>query len=316
MEKNRRMERINDNLRLSPIEKKHVQFMSEIAKSISDSPTALKGGTALLLAYGLDRYSEDLDFDSTKQLNLQKRINDSAKKLNIDVKAIHLKKDTPTTKRYVVQYNSEYGFSSLKIETSFRSKKINTQDTTTINGIKTYKIGTLINQKLDAAQNRTKVRDLFDINFISDKYGSSFSDKQIEQLGQLARDPDLLLSRYKGDHSADNILKKYSLDDIALKLLLTSDLLHEKYENQKAAKDFKEMSHEEAVKKHPKLAPYVSAVVAIEKRLDADKLTDKEKNIVMQQVQQNAVNNIKQGIITDSKLKTQLVNENNKDLSR
>lgn len=79
MEKNRRMERINDNLRLSPIEKKHVQFMSEIAKSISDSPTVLKGGTALLLAYGLDRYSEDLDFDSTKQLNLQKRINDSAK---------------------------------------------------------------------------------------------------------------------------------------------------------------------------------------------------------------------------------------------
>lgn len=166
MEKNRRMERINDNLRLSPIEKKHAQFMSEIAKSISDSPTVLKGGTALLLAYGLDRYSEDLDFDSTKQLNLQKRINDSAKKLNIDVKAIHLKKDTPTTKRYVVQYNSEYGFSSLKIETSFRSKKINTQDTTTINGIKTYKIGTLINQKLDAAQNRTKVRDLFDIKQI------------------------------------------------------------------------------------------------------------------------------------------------------
>lgn len=92
MEKDRRMEGINDNIRLSPLEKKHVQFMAEIAKSTSDSPTALKGGTALLLAYGLDRYSEDLDFDSTKPLNLKKRINDSAKELDIEVKAIHLKK--------------------------------------------------------------------------------------------------------------------------------------------------------------------------------------------------------------------------------
>lgn len=48
-------------------------------------------------------------------------------------------------------------------------------------------------------------------------------------------------------------------------------------ENQKAAKDFKEMSHEEAVKKHPKLAPYIAVVVALEKKMDADNLTDREK---------------------------------------
>lgn len=68
-------------------------------------------------------------------------------------------------------------------------------------------------------------------------------------------------------------------------------------ENQKAAKDFKEMSHEEVVKKHPKLAPYVAAVVAIEKKMDTDKLTDHEKNIVMKRVQQNTVNSIEKGIV-------------------
>lgn len=67
-------------------------------------------------------------------------------------------------------------------------------------------------------------------------------------------------------------------------------------ENQKAAKDFKEMSHEEAVKKHPKLAPYIAVVVALEKKMDADNLTDREKNIVMKRVQQNTVNSIEKGI--------------------
>lgn len=178
-------------------------------------------------------------------------------------------------------------------------------------------MGSLINQKLDAAQNRTKVRDLFDINFISDKYGSLFSDRQIEKLGELARDPDLLVSRYKGDHSADNILKKHSLDDLALKLHLVTESLYEKSENQKVARDFKEMSHEEVLKKHPKLAPYVSAVVAIEKKLDVDKLTTQEKNVVMQQVKQNAANNIKQGVIVDSRVKvSELITENSNDLSR
>ena len=68
-------------------------------------------------------------------------------------------------------------------------------------------------------------------------------------------------------------------------------------ENQKAAKDFKEMSHKEAVKKHPKLAPYIAAVVAIEKKMDADNLTNREKNIVMKRVQQNTVNSIEKGIV-------------------
>ena len=72
----------------------------------------------------------------------------------------------------------------------------------------------------------------------------------------------------------------------------------------KAAKDFKEMSHAEAVKKHPKLAPYIAAVVAIEKKMNVDNLTDREKNIVMKRVEQNTVNSIEKGIVPKVAIKS------------
>ncbi len=34
----------------------------------------LKGGTALLLCYGLDRFSEDLDFDAPKKFKIAGRV--------------------------------------------------------------------------------------------------------------------------------------------------------------------------------------------------------------------------------------------------
>jgi predicted nucleotidyltransferase component of viral defense system len=40
----------------------------------------LKGGTALLLCYDLDRHSEDLDFDSNKKMSLENRILNSVQK--------------------------------------------------------------------------------------------------------------------------------------------------------------------------------------------------------------------------------------------
>jgi predicted nucleotidyltransferase component of viral defense system len=46
----------------------HERLMRAIVESVNDTPLVLKGGTVLLLAYGLDRFSEDLDFDSPDQL--------------------------------------------------------------------------------------------------------------------------------------------------------------------------------------------------------------------------------------------------------
>ena len=59
---------------LIPRDEAHERLMRSILKGISDTPLVLKGGTALLLAYDLSRFSEDLDFDAPHKLNLESRI--------------------------------------------------------------------------------------------------------------------------------------------------------------------------------------------------------------------------------------------------
>lgn len=66
---------------LTPIEETHIVVMKAIAMAVADTPMVLKGGTALLLVYGLDRFSEDLDFDSNKAINLENRIQQAGRLL-------------------------------------------------------------------------------------------------------------------------------------------------------------------------------------------------------------------------------------------
>jgi predicted nucleotidyltransferase component of viral defense system len=66
----------------------HVEIMRKIARSFNESPMVLKGGTALLLAYGLDRYSEDLDFDSTKPINPITRISQAVRATHFKIENI------------------------------------------------------------------------------------------------------------------------------------------------------------------------------------------------------------------------------------
>ena len=58
----------------TPAQKQHMRVMQAIARNVINTPMVLKGGTALLLCYGLDRFSEDLDFDCEKRINLETRI--------------------------------------------------------------------------------------------------------------------------------------------------------------------------------------------------------------------------------------------------
>ena len=47
------------------LEEERINFMKAIALEISENekPAVLKGGTSLVLTRGLDRFSEDMDFD-------------------------------------------------------------------------------------------------------------------------------------------------------------------------------------------------------------------------------------------------------------
>lgn len=67
-----------NNVILTERDKHHEKLMVNILKNLSDTPLVLKGGTTLYLGYSLNRFSEDLDFDSSKKLNLLNKIKASA----------------------------------------------------------------------------------------------------------------------------------------------------------------------------------------------------------------------------------------------
>ncbi|MEC4682239.1 MAG: nucleotidyl transferase AbiEii/AbiGii toxin family protein [Nitrospirota bacterium] len=67
--------------------------MRSIARSLADPPLILKGGTAIFFASGLDRFSEDLDFDTKKPLHLENRIKNAVGPL-VRIKSVDLPKNT------------------------------------------------------------------------------------------------------------------------------------------------------------------------------------------------------------------------------
>ena len=117
--------------------------MLAVLAKIQDKPLILKGGTALMLCYGLDRFSEDLDFDIQGDFVGKGTINlvhtlKSVTGQNFEVLDVIIKKDTPTVTRYMLRYHDrrENQHTALKIETSYRTPN---HDYAIVNGLKTAK---------------------------------------------------------------------------------------------------------------------------------------------------------------------------------
>ncbi len=211
----------------SALQKQHVEVMTRIAQKFSDSPMILKGGTALMLCHRLDRYSEDLDFDSTVQINPESRMRDAFRGVIITLDSINKTKDTNTTKRWMLQYSGPGGKGRLKFEVSYRASEIDGNVYTTINDIKVYKAQELISQKLNAAQNRSKIRDLFDLGYLAREFSDLFTPNQVNTLNELVSDLVGLQSRYKADHLEDSILKDLDLEDLVLELAQSAEELRD-----------------------------------------------------------------------------------------
>ena len=101
-------------LDLNPERRLHVDIMRAISRDLGDLPMVLKGGTALLLCYGLNRFSEDLDFDSPRKFNIAGRIDRilSQKSSAHELKVV---KDTETVQRIKSHYCGVAGDRLLKI---------------------------------------------------------------------------------------------------------------------------------------------------------------------------------------------------------
>lgn len=170
----------------------------------------LKGGTALLTCYHLDRFSEGIDLDGT-DINKITRIVDTYCSKNKYV--CHVLLDTNATKRFFIHYGNV--MHPLKIEVSFRSIILNS-DCTKINGIKVYSINKLMNLKLNAYNTRDTIRDLYDITFIAKHYWDSLTPEIKSNLNESLH--------YKGLEHFDYILYT-SNDNLIDKDKLTVDFL-------------------------------------------------------------------------------------------
>lgn len=137
----------------------------------------LKGGTALMMCYNLDRFSEDIDLNSTDQRNISKIIHGFCTELGYDYRTA---KDTNTVKRFFINYGNTQ--KPLKIEVSYRERNIDEDDCLKINGIMVYNINTLCLMKGAAYQARDKLRDLYDVCFICNNYWNELNPFVIKQL--------------------------------------------------------------------------------------------------------------------------------------
>jgi predicted nucleotidyltransferase component of viral defense system len=203
-------------LDLSPERELHVKVMRAIAQDVHDLPMVLKGGTALLLCYGLDRFSEDLDFDAPKKFNITGRVERVLSRFSpsFDVKTV---KDTETVHRLKAHYRQEANDRLLKIETSFRTVP-NPESVVVSDGIRTYRIGALIDQKIDALAGRTKARDLYDVAFLARMYREEFSTNALQKLTGLMADVNAMESRFQEAFVDDTILSVEQLPALVLQI--------------------------------------------------------------------------------------------------
>ena len=183
-------------------------------------PMVLKGGTALNLCYGLDRFTEDLDFDSVKPLNLEHAIREVFSQLGkgqpkFRNPEINLTKKTDTVRRYRITYANDV---NLKIETSLRGTP-NDADLAEIKGILTYKISVLIKQKLSALQGRTTARDLHDVICLYEKYYNDFSDEAKASMQDIYDTQSAILDRFNPAYDEDAILGTSDLLSDLMKLI-------------------------------------------------------------------------------------------------
>lgn len=199
--------------------------MRAIVQNVSDTPLVLKGGTALMFAYSLPRFSEDLDFDSPKKINLDNRISDALKHI-AHIDGLNTPKDTDTVTRYKLIYtgkrNKAHLSGNLFIEISHRMDGIDKNSYLIHEGMRIATAKTIAEHKIAAAitgdHPRTAARDLFDLAFLTKDQPDAFSSEQWKTLSCFLGDPQAVVERYKPAFADDLLLLDKNLDEIVLAL--------------------------------------------------------------------------------------------------
>ena len=135
----------------------------------TDSPFVLKGGASLMFCYGLDRFSENLDFDSLDQeAELANYVQAFAHANGYECSSGNVGALRVCTIRYG-------GPKPLEIRSSFGRWRAPASGITIVNGIKTYSLEAIAQMKLCAYMARGKVCDLYDVCWLASTHWNEFS---------------------------------------------------------------------------------------------------------------------------------------------
>ena len=151
--------------------------MREVVRRVQGTGHVLKGGCALVFAYGIRRHSTDIDFDAAKPTDMTRRIRNGLRAAGAEMRSRELIR-TRTSLRIRATYRvrGEGKEEMLKVDTRFRPKPV-AAETVDVGGILTNRPEALFEQKLVALESRTVPRDLYDLEFIIGNYGDALTDR-------------------------------------------------------------------------------------------------------------------------------------------
>lgn len=209
---------------LTEIQKQHKEIMAEICKVIydEDTPLCLKGGTSLLLAYGLDRFSEDLDFDITKNIESFLNIEGICKKavanlnrkgMGVQLLSFSTPKKTDTTHKCKPIFLLNDGVTQIKIKIEVSRRNLPVKEKIIrLKNTKTYSPNDLAKMKLFAANQqdnphpRFAARDLHDIIFLATQKERHLTNEVIGDMEVFLSDLTALAVAYEDSYNMDPLL--------------------------------------------------------------------------------------------------------------
>lgn len=208
--------RVRRSVRLTPSPALHEQVMKEVVSRVQDLGIVLKDGSVLAFTRGLNRHSTDLDFDTDRAVELRDRIECAAHAAGVGLGPVK-RADRPGRQRFSADYPYPFEVEPglLKVEIHFRQAP-NSKDIEVIEGIRTYKVPTLFDQKLAATASRIEPRDLFDLAFVMERFGDRLRSDQIRRAEAFTRDLNRLEQRYKTKFQQDEVLSGISTVDEAV----------------------------------------------------------------------------------------------------
>ena len=204
--------------------------MHAVVMRMQDTPYVLKGGTALAFAYDLDRHSTDIDFDAEEPVYIKTRVREGLGDAGVLLSAWIVAKDSGLGQRFKVHYARPRVHEDhlLNLDLSFRSVP-KPGNVAVVRGIRTYRIEALFEQKLRAGERRTTARDLFDLAFIAERYGSKLPDASLRRAEIFSRDYDLLADEYGPAFQSDPILSRITTAGeraLTFRMAIEEQLMH------------------------------------------------------------------------------------------